>query len=75
VSSNAYLWRLLLRNEKLLDWLNSLLRDSGEEEIDMTESIIFEAKQVAMDIFKGMKEVAVTHASEAEVLQAIFDAP
>lgn len=51
------------------------MRDSDEEETDMTESIILEAKQVAMDIFKGMKEVAVTHASEAEILQAMFDAP
>jgi hypothetical protein len=58
-----------------LDWLNSLLSGTVEEETDMTESIIFEAKQVAMDIFKGMKEVAVTYASEAEILQDIFDAP
>ncbi|KAL3760484.1 hypothetical protein ACHAWU_007803 [Discostella pseudostelligera] len=58
-----------------LDWLNSLLKDTGEEETEMTESIIFEAKQVALDIFKGMKEVSVTYASEAEVLQAVFDAP
>jgi hypothetical protein len=60
---------------KYLDWLHSLLKDPGEEETEMTESITFEAKQVAMDIFKGMKEVAVTHRSEAEVLQTIFDEP
>jgi len=51
------------------------LKDTGEKETEMTESIIFEAKQVAMDIFKGMKEVSVTYANEAEVLQAVFDAP
>ena len=41
----------------------------------MTESIVLEAKEVAIDILKGMRDVAVTHASEAEELQAIFDAP
>lgn len=40
----------------------------------MTESIISEAKEVAMDILKGMKSVAVTCSSEASELQAIFDA-
>jgi hypothetical protein len=60
---------------KTTDWLNYLLRDSREEEIEMTDAIILEAKQVAMDVYKGMKDVAVTYASEAEILQDMFDAP
>ena len=40
----------------------------------MPETIIFEAKQVVIDVFKGMKDVSVTYASEAEIFQDIFDA-
>lgn len=58
------------------DWLESLLKETGEiEETDMTESIVLEAKEVAMDVLKGMRGAALTHASEAEELQAVFDAP
>lgn len=57
------------------DWLDYLLHETGEaEETYMTEAIISEAKEVAMDILKGMKSVAVTCSSEASELQAIFDA-
>jgi hypothetical protein len=51
------------------------MRETGESvETDMTESILLEARDVALDILKGMRTVAVTHASEAEVLQSMFDA-
>jgi len=57
------------------DWLDSLMRETGESvETDMTESILSEARDVALDILKGMRTVAVTHASEAEELQSMFDA-
>jgi len=57
-------------------WLESLLMETGEaEETDMTESIISEAKQAAVDILKGMKGLEVTHGTEADELQAVFDAP
>lgn len=57
-------------------WLESLLTETGEAgETDMTESIVSEAKEVAIDIQKGMRGVSLTHASEAEQLQAIFDTP
>ena len=50
--------------------------ETGEaEETDMTESIISEAKQAAVDILKGMKGLEVTHGTEADELQAVFDAP
>lgn len=57
-------------------WLDTLMREVGEaEETDTsTELIIMEAKNVAMDILKGMKDAAITHAKEAEELQVIFDA-
>ena len=57
-------------------WLDTLMREVGEaEETDTsTELIILEAKNVAMDILKGMKDAAITHAKEAEELQVIFDA-
>ena len=55
-------------------WLDVLMRQTGEaEETDMTDPIVAEAREVAMDVLKGMKGVAVTHASEAEELQAIFN--
>jgi hypothetical protein len=57
-------------------WLESLLKGTEEtEETDMTEAIVLEARGVAMDVLKGMKDVAIRYASEAEELQAIFDAP
>lgn len=57
-------------------WLESLLTGTGEaEETSMTESIVLEAKEVAMDVLRGMQSVAVTNAGEAEELQAVFDAP
>ncbi|KAL7529240.1 hypothetical protein ACHAXR_002861 [Thalassiosira sp. AJA248-18] len=57
-------------------WLESLLKETGEaEETDMTESIVLEAKEVAMDILKGMRGAAVTHAREEQELQSIFDEP
>ena len=57
------------------DWLDSLMRETGESvETDMTESILSEARDVALDILEGMRTVAVTHASEAEELQSMFDA-
>ena len=57
------------------DWLDSLMRETGESvETDMMESILSEARDVALDILKGMRTVAVTHASEAEELQSMFDA-
>jgi len=57
------------------DWLDSLMRKTGESvETDMTESILLEARDVALDILKGMRTVAVTHAREAEELQSMFDA-
>eukprot|EP00566_Odontella_aurita_P019173 CAMPEP_0113560788 /NCGR_PEP_ID=MMETSP0015_2-20120614/19621_1 /TAXON_ID=2838 /ORGANISM="Odontella" /LENGTH=308 /DNA_ID=CAMNT_0000462523 /DNA_START=131 /DNA_END=1057 /DNA_ORIENTATION=- /assembly_acc=CAM_ASM_000160 len=56
-------------------WLSSLLEGTEEEETDMTEDILLEAKDVAMDVLKGMRSAEVTHASEAEELQAIFDSP
>lgn len=57
-------------------WLDTLMREVGDaEETDTsTELIIMEAKNVAMDILKGMKDAAITHAKEAEELQVIFDA-
>lgn len=57
-------------------WLDNLLKEGGEaaEETDTsTELIILEAKNVAMDILKGMKDAAITHAKEAEEIQVIFD--
>eukprot|EP00550_Attheya_septentrionalis_P003221 CAMPEP_0198287388 /NCGR_PEP_ID=MMETSP1449-20131203/6227_1 /TAXON_ID=420275 /ORGANISM="Attheya septentrionalis, Strain CCMP2084" /LENGTH=250 /DNA_ID=CAMNT_0043985339 /DNA_START=264 /DNA_END=1016 /DNA_ORIENTATION=- len=56
-------------------WLESLLKETGEAETDMTESIVLEAKEVAMDILKGMRGLKLTNASEEEELQAVFDAP
>ena len=51
------------------------MRKTGESvETDMTESILLEARDVALDILKGMRTVAVTHAREAEELQSMFDA-
>lgn len=59
------------------DWLDVLLKETGETEETNTntELIISEAKNVAMDVLKAMRDAAVTHASESEELQAIFDAP
>jgi hypothetical protein len=58
-------------------WLESLLKDETEEieETDMTDAIVLQARGVAMDVLKGMKDVAVRYANEVEELQAIFDAP
>lgn len=55
-------------------WLDTIL-DGGEEETDMTEAIVSEAKQVAMDVLKGMRGAEVTNANEASELQAVFDLP
>ena len=50
------------------------MRETGEvEETYMTESIVSEAKEVAMDILREMKSVAVTNRAEEEELQIIFD--
>ena len=50
------------------------MRETGEvEETYMTESIVSEAKEVAMDILREMKSVLVTNAAEANELQIIFD--
>ena len=55
-------------------WLDVLMKRTGEaEETDMTDPIIAEAREVAMDVLKGMKGVAITNASEADELQTIFD--
>ena len=55
-------------------WLDVLMKQTGEaEETDMTDPIVAEAREVAMDVLQGMRGVAVTHASEAEELQTIFD--
>ena len=57
-------------------WLNALMKQTGEsDETDMTEPIIAEAKQVAMDVLACMRGAAVTHANEAEELQAMFGLP
>mmetsp|Transcript_3111 Transcript_3111/g.6857 ORF Transcript_3111/g.6857 Transcript_3111/m.6857 type:complete len:331 (+) Transcript_3111:89-1081(+) len=55
-------------------WLDTIL-DGGEEEIDMTEAIVSEAKQVAMDVLNGMRGAEVTNANEAAELRAVFDLP
>mmetsp|Transcript_4409 Transcript_4409/g.9184 ORF Transcript_4409/g.9184 Transcript_4409/m.9184 type:complete len:341 (-) Transcript_4409:256-1278(-) len=55
-------------------WLEALVKET--EEMDTTtELIISEARNVAMDVLKASRDAAVTNASEAEVLQDIFDAP
>jgi hypothetical protein len=58
-------------------WLESLLKNKTEdiEETDMTDAIVLQARGVAMDVLKGMKDVAIGYANEADELQAIFDAP
>ena len=57
-------------------WLAPLMEETGESsETEMTDNIISEAKEVAMDVLKGMKGAALTHASEAVQLQAEFDKP
>jgi hypothetical protein len=54
-------------------WLEYLLKDSAEEvETDMTDAIILEAKDVARDVFNGMKSVELTNSAEARDLEAIF---
>ena len=57
-------------------WLEALLKETGEAEETNTntELIMLEAKGVAMDILKGTRDAAVTHAREAGELQTIFDA-
>jgi hypothetical protein len=69
--------RLMIQDELIqsADWLEALVKET-EETADLTmEPIVLEAKNVAMDILKAMRDAAVTNASEAEELQAIFDAP
>lgn len=57
-------------------WLESLLKETGEaEETDTTDSIILEAREVAMDVLTGMRSAAVRNANEEAELQAIFDLP
>ena len=38
----------------------------------MTDSIIMEARLVAIDVLNGMRTAAVVHATEAQELQTIF---
>lgn len=68
-----------------VDWLDSLIKsiptraddddDSIYEEMtEMTDSIIMEARLVAIDVLNGMRTAAVVHATEAHELQTIFDA-
>jgi hypothetical protein len=70
-----------------LDWLDSLIKstipasggdddsDSIDEEItEMTDSIIMEARLVALDVLNGMRTAAVAHVTEAQELQIIFNA-
>ena len=68
-----------------VDWLDSLIKsiptraddddDSINEEMtEMTDSIIMEARLVAIDVLNGMRTAAVVHATEAQELQTIFDA-
>jgi hypothetical protein len=56
-------------------WLDSLLKNMGgdQEETEMTDSILEEAKAVAKDVFLGMQSVAVTNVNDAKVLQSVFD--
>ena len=57
------------------DWLDSLMKRTGETIVtDMTESIVHEAREVAMDVLRGMRILAMTNANEAMELQAVFDA-
>lgn len=57
-------------------WLESLLKETEEtEETDLTDAIVLEAKGVAMDVLKGMRDAAIRYGNEASELQAIFDAP
>jgi hypothetical protein len=56
------------------DWLEALAKET-EETDTTTELIISEARNVAMDVLKASRDAAVTNASEAEVLQDIFDTP
>jgi len=55
-------------------WLEALAKET-EETDTTTELIISEARNVAMDVLKASRDAAVTNASEAEVLQDMFDAP
>lgn len=49
--------------------------DSKDDEMtEMTDSIIMEARLVAIDVLNGMRTAAVMHAKEAQELQIIFDA-
>ena len=60
-----------------VDWLDSLLKSDDsiyEEMTEMTDSIIMEARLVAIDVLNGMRTAAVVHATEAQELQTIFDA-
>ena len=51
------------------------MRRTGETiATDMTDSIVHEAREVAMDVLRGMKGLAITNAKEALELQAVFDA-
>jgi len=56
------------------DWLEALVKETDETDTT-TELIISEARNVAMDVLKASRDAAVTNASEAEVLQDIFDTP
>lgn len=54
-------------------WLDSLLKHTPEvEEIDMTLSIIQEAKKVAMDILNWMKSTALSYRVQAIQLDSFF---
>ncbi|KAL3915058.1 MAG: hypothetical protein SGARI_008275 [Bacillariaceae sp.] len=53
-------------------WLDVLTEASGEEETDMTDAIVAEARAVAMDVLQGMKSAALRHAKEAQELEEIF---
>jgi hypothetical protein len=51
------------------------MKRTGETIVtDMTESIVHEAREVAMDVLRGMRILAMTNANEAMELQAVFDA-
>ena len=61
-----------------VDWLDSLIKSiptrADDDDEEMTDSIIMEARLVAIDVLNGMRTAAVVHATEAQELQTIFDA-
>lgn len=54
-------------------WIEHLHKNNNTGDIEMTDEIILEAREVAKDILIAMQGVAVTDAEEAAKLCAIFD--